>query len=251
MGRHPAHQGGIPGQSLAQRGAGLSPLGPGVPRAEQAIRRVRPRDAHRQRQQFPRRPGQLLPRDAESHAGRHRQHGRLDLHGSADRVLADESSGRHDRLFLAGLVTSPPASGKRSTCFGTRSVPAPCPATAPLDAPPSPRLDTPPSRLSAVVDTGADEPRALGGGLSGWHQGRVAPGSRPARDFRRMVDYAPRTRGSPAASSTGSGPGCWDAASSTSRTIFATTTRRATRRCWPASRSKWLPAITTSSASTV
>ncbi len=42
-------------------------------RREQALRQVRPRAAHLQRQQFPRRPGQLLPRHPEPHAGRHRR----------------------------------------------------------------------------------------------------------------------------------------------------------------------------------
>ena len=42
-------------------------------RREQAVRQVRPGAAHLQRQQFPRRPGQLLPRHPEPDAGRHRR----------------------------------------------------------------------------------------------------------------------------------------------------------------------------------
>ena len=45
-GRHSANQGGIPGEPLAERGAGVSPLGPGVDRRKQALRQVRPGNAH-------------------------------------------------------------------------------------------------------------------------------------------------------------------------------------------------------------
>ena len=73
----------------------------------------------------------------------------------------------------------------------------------------------------------------------------IAARPRPARGLRRLADHARRIPGSRAASSTASGPGCWGAASSTSRTTSATTTRRAIPSCWPIWRRSWSRATTT------
>ena len=60
--------------------------------------------------------------------------------------------------------------------------------------------------------------RAAGGGLSRRHAGAALAGPGSARGLRRLADRRRRIPGSRATSSTASGPGCWGAASSTSRT---------------------------------
>ncbi len=94
-------EGRVPHQSLAQRGAGLSPLDRHLAPGEQAVRPVRAGTAHLQRQQFPRAPGQLLPRHAEQGPADHRPHRGLDVHGRAGRELAQRAAGGHGRLLLA------------------------------------------------------------------------------------------------------------------------------------------------------
>ncbi len=91
MGRRTADQGGVPHQPLAQRGPGVSPLGAGIARREQALRPVRPRVADLQRQQFSRRPGEFLPSHPEPDPGRHRRGRGADVHGHARRFLAGQT----------------------------------------------------------------------------------------------------------------------------------------------------------------
>ena len=69
--------------------------------------------AHRQRQQFPRAAGQLLPRHAEQGAAGHRPDRRADVHGNAGGKVADRPTGRHGRPFSRRSATSPPRSGRR------------------------------------------------------------------------------------------------------------------------------------------
>ena len=88
------------------------------------------------------------------------------------------------------------------------------------------------------LDPAADD--AAGGRLPRRHRRcTIPPDAGPARGLRRLADRARTIRGSPAASSTASGPGCWAAASSTSRTTSGRTTRPPTPSCSPAWRRSW------------
>ena len=69
--------------------------------------------------------------------------------------------------------------------------------------------------------------------LSRRNDGRIDGGQGSTRGVCRLADYEPRTPGLLVTSSTEPGSGCWGAASSTSRTISATTIRPATRNCSP------------------
>ena len=90
--RPAAGQVGISHQPVAQRGAGVPPLDPDLPPGEHALRPVRPRDAHRQRQQLPR-----AARSTSTAPSRARQPQAiaqavaLTLHGSAAREAGRRS----------------------------------------------------------------------------------------------------------------------------------------------------------------
>ena len=73
----------------------------------------------------------------------------------------------------------------------------------------------------------------------------LVAGPGPARGLRRLADRLRRIPGSRATSPTASGPGCWAAASSRSRTTSAPTIRRPIPNCWPIWSRNWSPAITT------
>ena len=189
MERYPANQGGVPRQALAQRGAGLSPLGVGIDRPEQAVRPVRPGTAHLQRQQFPRWAGQLLPRHPEQDSGGHRRGRGPGVDGHAGPVLAGRPSGRHGGLLLAGrlqahqrveggdrLLGSPQldrrarqhrAGNGRRGQVGDRHQPD-----------------------SAGVGQTAERKRAAGGRLSGRHQDHDSAEPRSAGGVCRLADSA-------------------------------------------------------------
>ena len=98
VGRPVAHQERVPGTRLAQGGRGLLPMGPRQPCRQQALRPVRARTADRDRQQLPRRSGELRARRAEqgrAYAGR--DHG-AGLYGRTHRLrpLPCASAGKLD-----------------------------------------------------------------------------------------------------------------------------------------------------------
>ena len=80
-----------------------------------------PRDAHRQRQQFPQAAGELLPRRAEPGAAGHRPGRGAELHGRAAGKLAQGAVGGHGGLLLADRLQAHRSNGKRrSSCSISR-----------------------------------------------------------------------------------------------------------------------------------
>ena len=214
--RPAAGQVGVPDQPLAQRGAGVSPLDSDLHQGEHALRPVRPGDAHGQRQQLPRAPGQLLPGRPEQGAAGHRPGRGADVHGSAGGELAEGATGRTWRSSSRRSATSPPANGKKRSSSSIPTRPA---TTADVQPP------------AAIFPDGTTVQLSAGPG--------------PARGLRRLADRRRRIPGSPGTSSTASGPGCWGAASSTSRTTSGRTIRRAIPSCWPSWSRSWSRPATT------
>ena len=99
--RSAAGQGRVSHQSVAERGPGVPPLDSDQHQGEPAVRPFRPRDAHGQRQQFPRRPSQLLPRRSKQDSGGHRPSRGLDVHGNAGRQVAERPVGGHGGVLFA------------------------------------------------------------------------------------------------------------------------------------------------------
>ena len=119
--------------------------------------------------------------------------------------LAERAAGRAWRPSSRRSATSPPPNGRRRSSSSISEKARSQPGVESLRAAVFP--DGTPVRL------------------------RAGPGS--ARGVRRLADHARRIPGSPATSSTASGPGCWAAASSTSRTTSGRTTRPPIPSCWP------------------
>ena len=113
MVRSAAGQVRVSHQPVAQCGANLSPLDSDLHQGEHAVRSFRPGNAHRQRQQFPRAAGQLLPRRAKPRTAGHRTSRGVDLHGRAAGELAEGALVGDGGFLLARSTTRPPNSGKR------------------------------------------------------------------------------------------------------------------------------------------
>ena len=83
---------------------------------EHALRPIRPRTAHVQRQQFPRAAGQFLSRHAKQGAAGHRPNRRLDVHGNAGGEMARQTDWRAWPPFSPKSATNRPRSGRRRLC---------------------------------------------------------------------------------------------------------------------------------------
>jgi hypothetical protein len=191
--RSAAGEGGVSGQSLAQCGPGLPPLAPDVGSRQPVLRPVRAGDADRERQQFPRRPREFLPRGAEQDAGgAGGGHGPC-VHGDARRDLADQRPGEPGGVLLAGQLQADPRVEGGSGLLGSES-------GGGRRAGPAARRDQrgrgghersggrpcgSPAPGPAAVLRGA-----AGGGVPGSNEGSHSAGPRPPRSVRRLADHA-------------------------------------------------------------
>ena len=212
VGRPAADQKRVPRPGLAARRANVLPLGPHQHRGEQAVRPVRPRADHRQRQRFPGRPGQLLPRRAEA--------GTADLRRSHGRAV----SGSPARLPAA--TVTPPRIGAWTTAWAWRPSSAKWPS--------KPRRSGR-KKSSSSISTAACTTRSCGTTSTPSCSGRkssTCPAIRTRGQSWQTGSFRRRIPGSPRSWPIASGTGCWDAGSSTNPTISARPTRPATRNCW-------------------
>ncbi len=136
--RPAAGQVGVPHQAVAQCGAGLSPLDSHEHPRQHALRPVRPRDAHGQRQQFPRPAGELLPRRAEPRAAGHRPGRGAELHGSAAGKLAQRAVVGHGGLLLADRLQAHRRMEGRDRPVRSREGPQPAGRASRCGRPPFP-----------------------------------------------------------------------------------------------------------------
>jgi len=104
MERPVAGEGGVPDQPLAECGAGLSPLAADRDAGQHAVRPLRARAGHLQRQQFPHAASQLLPRVAEQAAAFGGAGGGTGVHGGAGGQMAEGATGGDGGLFLEDRV---------------------------------------------------------------------------------------------------------------------------------------------------
>ena len=127
-----------------------------------------------------------------------------DVHGHAGREVAEGAAGGHGGLLLADRLQSRPASGRKRSSSSIRQGH-------------SRRRGRRRGARPAVFPDGT-----AGAKLD-------PPGHGPARGLRRLADHAEKSLVRAATSSTASGPGCWAAASSTSRTTSGPTIRPQSR----------------------
>ena len=194
--------------------------------AEQALRPVRPGTAHRQRQQFPRRAGQLRagrPRARPADPGR--GHG-LALPGGPAllRPLPRASGGElgKGRRPGDGRVLQPGQDQVHQRVEGAD------------------RLPRPGARAAPSEDRQGRGAEALGRGGLGRGPGKPIPAaSSPTGSPRRRIPGSPRT------SSIGSGSGSWGGGSSTSPTTCGRRIRPRIPPCWSTWRRSWSAIATT------
>ena len=196
--RPAAGQGGVPHQPLAQRGPGLSPLDSHQHQGEQALRPVRPASCSPPAAATSASPPVNFYRAMQSREPQGiAQTVALTFMGARAEKWPTRPAGRHGGLLLAGRLQVHRASGRRRSSSSIRA--------------------RPPTACAG------------GGGLPGWHAGPALAGPGPARGLRRLADRPEESLVRAATSSTASGPGCWGAASSTSRTTSGRTIRRQSR----------------------
>ncbi len=203
VGRSAAGQGGVPHQPVAQRGRRPTHRWIRTASSRTCPTTSSPRElltASGSNFRVP--PGQLLPRHPEPGAAGHRPGRGADLPGRAGGQVAATTASPAWRPSSRRSATSPPRNGRRrSSSSIAHKADARTPRPARCSRRPSPTA-----------------PR-----------GSSRPDKDPARGLRRLAGRAGESLVRAATSPTASGPGCWGAASSTSRTTFAPTIRREIR----------------------
>ena len=128
--RPAAGEGGVSHQSLAERCAGLSSLDPQLDQGQSAVRQVRARAAHLQRQQLPRAAGELLPRLAEQGSPGDRPGGGPDVHGVPGGEVAGGAAGGHVGVLFQGRLQTDRRVEGRDRHFRSATRPTAPPAHA-------------------------------------------------------------------------------------------------------------------------
>jgi hypothetical protein len=237
VGRPAAHQGGVPRQPLAQRRAGLPSLGPRLARRQQALRPVRARMLTASGSNFPRRPGELLPRHPEPHADGIAGAVALTFMGARAELCWPAKRLAGMAVFFSQVGYKPTSEWKEEHVFwdplGTSTVAGnTAPGRAAVTA-----IGTPPSHQRRHPAPGRcrREPSAAGRRFPDGTKPQAAARPRSARALRRLADCPeePVVHRSPR---TASGRGCWARHRPRTRRHPARQPALATPRCSPTSR---------------